>query len=289
MNPIIDRFKAYLSLTQPVIQFLGVGTGAAALVIEGSLLSNPLRLILVLVLLALAGGSAKAFNQIFERDIDARLERTRMKRPLPQGKLTVREAAIFASALGIIAVLLMGVLFNWLAAFILLLTITFYSLIYTFYLKPRTPANIVIGGAAGAMGPVICWAAAAGSLTLTPWLIFAIVFFWTPPHFWSLAIYYHSDYEEIGIPFLPLVIGDERTWLYIFFYTVITVAFTPLLAFAGLGLIYLITAAVLGIIFIIWVRWAQNQATRKAAHSLFLYSIVYLMTLCAAMIVDRLL
>jgi protoheme IX farnesyltransferase len=282
MSKLLDLLK----LTKPEIMLLVILTGAAALVMEGSLLRAPLRFAAVILGLGLAGGSANALNQYFERDIDARMSRTRKKRPLPLRRLTPNEALSFAVGIGIASVLLFGLLFNWLAAGLAAATILFYSLYYTLWLKPRTHLNIVIGGAAGAMAPVIAWAAATGTLAWTPWILFLIIFVWTPPHFWALALCMKRDYEAVAMPMLPVIKGDAETRRQIFVYTIWLVGISLALLLVKAGLIYLLFALGLGGLFL-WKAyrvWRKNENTQ--AWSLFSYSIVYLMTLFTAIIVD---
>jgi protoheme IX farnesyltransferase len=289
MQAIFARLKAYISLTEPAIQLLGVCTGAAALFMESSLISQPIRFLFLLILLALGGGSAKILNQICERNVDALMERTRNKRPLPSGRVTLIEATLFGLILVAVSVGGMMRLFNLLAGFLLLSSIVFYVFFYTLYLKPRTSQNIVIGGLAGAMGPVICWAAAVGRLEFDPFLLSAVIFFWTPPHFWALAIYYKEDYQKTGIPMLPIVLGEEKTWIFIQASTLITVLFSLALALTGLGVLYLIAATLIGIGFIAIVLRAGTIGTREAARRVFILSIVYMVLLCVAIVGDRLL
>lgn len=278
----------YIQLTKPRIMLLVLLTGACALVMEGSMLHQPLRFFLFLLGLYLTGGSANAFNQYFERDIDSRMSRTVRRRPLPQGALTPAGALIFAVGIAVAGVLLLGLVFNWLTAALSMTTILFYSLVYTLILKPSTYLNIVIGGAAGAMAPVGAWAAATGGTAFAPWTIFLIVFLWTPPHFWSLALVYQHDYERVGLPMLPVVKGDDNTLTQIFRYSVALVAgsLTPLLF--GSGLLYAIIAAVLGVIFIRKAVAARRGKTKPLIRGLFHFSIIYLLTLLVGLIVDKL-
>src|SRR3990167_3130649 len=206
--------RAYLELTKPRISLLFATTGLAALVLEGSLSTS---WILVLAIF-LVGGSANSFNQYFERHIDSQMERTAQKRPLPLKKMSPLSALSFSIGIGVIG---LGMLFQWgslLASLLGLFTILFYSFFYTLWLKPRTPYNIVIGGAAGAMGPLIAWAAVTGTLSWIPLAMFAIVFFWTPPHFWALALCCKEDYAKVALPMLPIVAGEEATRKQIFYY-----------------------------------------------------------------------
>jgi protoheme IX farnesyltransferase len=282
----ISKLRDYLQLTKPEIMLLVILTGAAALVMDGSLVHAPLRFAAVILGLGMAGGSANALNQYFEREIDARMSRTRKKRPLPLGRLTPNEALAFALGIGIGSVLLFGFLFNWLSAILAAATILFYSLYYTLWLKPRTHLNIVIGGAAGAMAPVIAWAAATGGMAWTPWILFLIIFVWTPPHFWALALCMKRDYEAVSMPMLPVIKGDAETRRQILIYSLWMVGISLALLLVKAGLIYLLAAVALGALFV-WKAyrvWRRNENTQ--AWGLFGYSIVYLMTLFIAMIVD---
>jgi protoheme IX farnesyltransferase len=248
-----------------------------------------------LLLVTLAGGtgsaaSAQAINCIYDRDIDYDMERTR-HRPLPSGKIQPRDALIFAIALAIISFTLLAVFANLLAALLALSGIVFYVLIYTHFLKRHTTQNIVIGGAAGAVPALVGWAAVTGSLGWAGWLIFAIVFLWTPPHFWALALMIKDDYAQVGVPMLPVVAGDEATVRQIWYYTLATVVATLLLVYPlGVsGLIYGAVAIYLGSLFILksW-RLLQNPEDKSLAKGVFLYSILYMMLLCAGMVVDSL-
>lgn len=280
--------RDYVQLTKPTIMLLVLFTGAAALVLEGSLLQEPLRFALVLVGLYLTGGSANALNQVFERDIDRQMARTRHRRPLPLGRLGVRQAAIFSVGIGVTGVLLFGFVFNWLTALLSLGTILFYSLFYTLWLKPNTAQNIVIGGAAGAMAPVGAWTAASGQMAVTPWLMFAVVFLWTPPHFWALALFCKDDYLKAQLPMMPVVKGDESTLRQILAYSVALLVVSLALYTVGAGWLYLSSAVLLGG----WLLWKAARAWRErsipAMRALFGYSIVYLFALFTMMVVDAL-
>jgi protoheme IX farnesyltransferase len=203
--------RQYLQLTKPTIMLLVLFTGATALVVEGSMLARPGAFILFMVALYLTGGCANSLNQYFERDIDAKMTRTASRRPLPQKRLTPGQALTFSVAIGLTGLAILAFYFNWLTALLSLATILFYGLFYTLYLKPTTSQNIVIGGAAGAMAPVGAWAAATGGTAWAPWLMFAIIFLWTPPHFWSLAVAYKDDYKKVDYPMMPVVKGDRAT------------------------------------------------------------------------------
>jgi protoheme IX farnesyltransferase len=282
-SPVRD----YIELMKPRIVALVIVTAVAGVVVEGSLLREPWRLALVLLGITLTAGSANAFNQYFERDLDARMERTRTRRPLPLQKLTARNALAFAVAIGAGATLLLGAVSNLLAASLALGTIVFYGFFYTLWLKPRTVHNIVIGGAAGAMGPVIAWAAAAGSLALPPVLMFLVIFLWTPPHFWALAVCVGDDYRKVGIPMLPIVKGNAETYRQIVWYSVALAALTIAMPFlhAG-GLVLAAVALPLSAIFVWKALRARRAASVERAWDVFGYSIVYLFALFLGMIAD---
>jgi len=282
-----SRVRAYLALTKPTLQLLVVLTGAAALAVEGFLLTAPFRAALALTLLALSAGSAKALNQYLEREVDGRMERTRRRRPLPLGQVSPHGALVFALLLGSASVLGFWRWFTPAAALLTAGTILFYSFFYTLYLKPRTPYSIVIGGVAGGMGPVIAWAAAGASLLRPePWLMLALVFLWTPPHFWSLALRYRDDYKEAGYPMLPTVRGEAAAWRAIRRYAWATALFSPAVAWMG-GWIALLAAPLLGALLILRVIRAEKAGTPEAAGGVFAFSIVYLLAFFAAVGVGR--
>jgi len=279
--------RDYVELMKPRIVALVIVTAVAGLVVEGTLLRDPIRLLLVLLAITLTAGSANAFNQYFERDLDALMERTRKRRPLPLHRLPPRNALAFAVGIGALATLLLAVTSNLLAASLALGTIIFYGFFYTLWLKPRTVHNIVIGGAAGAMGPVIAWAAAAGTLTLPPVLMFLVIFLWTPPHFWALAVCVREDYKKVGIPMLPIVKGDRETYRQIVWYSLALAALTVAMPFvhAG-GLVLAAVALPLSGLFVWKAIEARRAATVERAWGLFGYSIVYLFALFLGMIAD---
>jgi protoheme IX farnesyltransferase len=287
--PGLSKLKDFLQLTKPRIMLLVLMTAVAALVMEGSMITQPLRLLLFLLGLFLTGGSANAFNQYLERDIDSHMSRTVRRRPLPTGRLKPLEALLFATAIGASGVLLLGLVFNWLTAALSLGTILFYAFIYTLLLKPNTYLNTVIGGAAGAMAPVGAWAAATGGTTPAPWAIFMIVFLWTPPHFWSLALICEKDYQRVRLPMLPVVKGVDNTLTQILLYTLalVLVSLTPLLL--GAGVLYGVTALILGIALIRRAVQAKRSRGNDRIRSLFHFSIVYLLTLLIGLILDQVL
>jgi protoheme IX farnesyltransferase len=263
-------------------------TGATALVAEGSMLSQPGRFALVMLALYLTGGCANALNQYFEREIDAIMVRTAKRRPLPMERMTSRQALIFSITIGLLGVAIFAVYFNLLSAAMSVATILFYSLFYTLWLKPNTVQSIVIGGVAGAMAPVGAWAAATGGTAVLPWLLFLIVFLWTPPHFWALALFCKDDYVRAQLPMMPVVKGDASTLRQIVVYSFIVVAASLALIFHGGGWLYALAAAILGVWFIVKAIDAQRKQSEKTARRLFGYSIVYLFGLFTAIIVDRL-
>ena len=286
---MLAAINNYVQLTKPSIMLLVIFTGTTALIIEGSFLAQPLKFILVLVGLYLTGGCANALNQYFERHLDAKMTRTRNRRPLPTGKLTPNQALIFSTTIGFIGVALFAYFFNWLTAALALGTILFYSLYYTLWLKPNTPQNIVIGGIAGAMAPVGAWAAATNSMAVSPWIMFLIIFLWTPPHFWALALFCKDDYKLSGLPMMPIVKGDDSTRLQIIVYSIILFFVSLTLGFFGASWIYIITAVVLGVIFIQKAYQLYREKTDQKARALFGFSLLYLFGLFAAIIIDGLL
>jgi protoheme IX farnesyltransferase len=280
---------AYFTLTKPTIMLLVLFTSLTALVIEGSMLDQPGRLLLVLLGIYLTGGCANALNQFFEREIDARMERTKLRRPLPLHSLTPGAALTFAVIIGAMGVFILAFWFNWLAALLSLLTILFYSLIYTLLLKPNTTQNIVLGGVAGAMAPVGAWAAAAGTTPVIPWLLFLIVFLWTPPHFWALAMAYKDDYIKARLPMLPVVAGDDTTLKWIIGYSWLLVFVSLMLPLFVGNWIYFLSALALGgwLLKCCFAAWSDRSET--VLKGLFFYSILYLFGLFLALILDVLL
>lgn len=277
----------YLNLTKPRISLLFAITGLAALIIEGSLLSEPGKLWLIVAAIFMVGGSANAFNQYFERDIDKQMARTAKKRPLPSGKIKPVGALIFSIVLGAIGT---SILIYWgglLAGVLGLGTILFYSFYYTLWLKPRTPYNIVIGGAAGAMGPLIGWAAATGNVAWIPLMMFAIIFFWTPPHFWALALFCKEDYSKVNYPMLPNVAGDEKTRKQILYYSLTLIPLSVSLFFLkAVGWLYFGVALGLSILFVFGAIKIYTKKTTKIYKRFFGYSILYLLLLFVVIIID---
>jgi protoheme IX farnesyltransferase len=283
------KMLAYLQLTKPRISLLFAITGLTAILMEGSLLSYPWRIAALVLSIFMVGGAANAFNQYFEREIDKQMRRTAKKRPLPRGIITPQAALVFSIGIGVVGIFSLFIWGGWLAAVFGLATILYYSFYYTLWLKPRTPYNIVIGGAAGAMGPLIGWAAASGGVDWVPFLLFLIVFMWTPPHFWALALCCKEDYEKVSLPMLPVVAGEEVTLRYIVLYSLLLVPVTlSLYFFKVVGGLYLGVALILGALFIAGSFWIHHKKTIKSYWAFFGFSIVYLLLLFIALISDTL-
>jgi protoheme IX farnesyltransferase len=286
----------WLTLLKPRVMTLVVFTGAIGLLIAPAPL-HPVLAFAAILAIAIGSGAAGAINMWYDRDIDALMRRTR-SRPIPAGRIAPGDALGFGIVLAVASVAIMGLATNFLAAAVLALSIVFYVAVYTMWLKRATPQNIVIGGAAGAFPPVIGWVAATGHLALLPILLFLIVFFWTPPHFWSLSLYASGDYARAGVPMLPVVAGARATRRQIFLYTLLLVPLSLLPAALNLtGMIYGVSAAVLGGLFLhhAWkvLRDAQDGTGRSLsgdapARAAFRYSILYLFLLFFALAIDRL-
>lgn len=284
---MINKIKSFFALTKPTIMILVVVTGATALVLEGSLLSHPYKFLLALLAVYLTGGCANALNQYFERDIDAKMKRTAGRRPLPQHQIGKIPAFIFSISIGVTGLLIFGIFFNWYSSLLSLSTILFYSLFYTLYLKPNTAQNIVIGGAAGSMAPVGAWVAASGHMAVDPWILFLVIFLWTPPHFWALALVYKDDYRVANLPMMPIVKGDDSTFRQIIVYSWLLVLSSLFMVLnADMGPIYLITALALGYIFIQKSRRASKIRSESEIRGLFGYSIIYLFSLFLVIVID---
>jgi len=280
------RLGAYVALTKPrIIELLLITTLPTMIVAQRGL--PPVWLMMATLLGgALAAGGANAINMVVDRDIDKLMHRTR-KRPLVTGAVTPRNALIFAITLEVVAFVELWSWVNLLSAALAVSATLFYVFVYTLWLKRTTSQNIVIGGAAGAVPVLVGWAAVTDSLAWTPVVLFALIFVWTPPHFWALAVKYKEDYQAANVPMLPAVATFKRTALEILVYSVVLVAVSLLLApVAKLGAIYVISAAVLGAVFIGLAVRLLSRATPKAAMQLFSYSITYLTLLFVLMAVD---
>jgi heme o synthase len=286
----LEVVQSYYLLTKPRIIPTLLITTAGSMWIAAKGQVDPLLLLVTLAGGTLAAASAQTINCVYDRDIDYDMERTR-HRPLPSGKIQSRDALIFAAVLGILSFTLLYAFANLLAALLAMSGIVFYVLVYTHLLKRHSTQNIVIGGAAGAIPALVGWAAVTGTLSWAAWLIFAIVFVWTPPHFWALALMIKDDYAKVGIPMLPVVAGAKATVQQIWWYTLITVLASLLLIYPlhQTGLIYAAVAVALGSVFIhkAW-KLLQNPDDKPTAKGLFLYSISYMMLLCLSMVVDSL-
>ena len=286
----LEVVRSYYQLTKPRIIPLLLITTAASMWIASDGRVDPILLLVTLLGGTLAAASAQVLNCIYDRDIDYTMTRTR-QRPIPAGKVKPIHALIFAIILGILSFALLTFFANLLAAFLAMSGIVFYMLIYTHWLKRHTTQNIVIGGAAGSIPPLVGWAAVTGNLSIIPWLLFTIIFLWTPPHFWSLALMIKDDYAEVEIPMLPVVAGEEETVKQIWIYTLLVVPCSLLLVYPlnNLGIVYGAIAFYLGYIFLrkAW-QLKQTPTDKQLARSLFKYSIFYMMLLCVGMIVDSL-
>ena len=287
-EPSLASVGDYIALMKPRVMSLVVFTALVGLAVApGSL--HPVAAFTALLCIAVGAGAAGALNMWYDADVDALMTRT-ARRPVPMGRVRPSEALAFGLTLGSFAIVVLGLLVNWVAAALLAFTIFFYVVIYTIWLKRSTPQNIVIGGAAGAFPPMIGWAAVTGSLSLEPVLLFLIIFFWTPPHFWALALYRTEDYARARIPMLPVVSGDASTRRQIMLYTLVLV---PLgvapWAFGYTGALYGVTALVTGAIMVMlgWQVFRESRPAERASRNLFAFSILYLFLLFAVLLVER--
>jgi protoheme IX farnesyltransferase len=277
----------FVELLKPRVMSLVVFTALTGMVAApGSI--HPVLGIIALLAITIGAGAAGALNMWYDADIDARMART-AARPIPRGRLTPDEALSFGSVLSVFSVLTLGVLINWTAGALLAVTIAFYIFIYTMWLKRLTPQNIVIGGAAGSFPPMIGWAVVTGGVSIDSVLMFLIIFMWTPPHFWALALYRCRDYERVGVPMLPVVAGPTETRRQIWLYSLVLVPLAMLPSAIGLaGVVYAVSSAVLGAIFL-YFAWRVRKVTEgreadAAAKRLFTFSILYLFLLFAVML-----
>jgi protoheme IX farnesyltransferase len=281
----------FLALLKPRVMSLVVFTALVGLMIApGSI--NPVIGAVAIFAIAVGGGASGALNMWYDADIDAIMKRTQ-SRPIPGGRVTPGEALAFGLFLSVFSVMVLGLATNWVAGGLLAFTIFFYVVVYTMWLKRSTTQNIVIGGAAGAFPPMIGWAAATGSIAIEPVILFAIVFLWTPPHFWALALVKNEDYTRAGVPMMPVIAGERATRLNILLYTLllVPVALAPYALGFG-GMLYLI-ASVMGGGFMLFWAWDIFRARPKAEDTracwrMFGGSILYLFALFAALLVERL-
>ncbi|MCB5424000.1 protoheme IX farnesyltransferase [Altererythrobacter sp. CC-YST694] len=287
-------WRDFFALTKPRVMSLVVFTGLCGMIAAPGHI-HPVLGFTAILCIAMGAGGAAALNQWWEADLDAGMKRT-AGRPLPQGRMDRTSARDFGVGLSAASVLLMGLAIGWLAGVILAVSIFYYSVVYTIWLKPRTPQNIVIGGGAGAFPPLIGWVAVTGDITLMPVLLFAIIFFWTPPHFWALALFVKSDYAKVGIPMMPVVAGEASTRKQILAYSVLLLPLSASPWFiGGTGAVYGIAALALSALFlalsvpVAFRRKAGDEDSMKPEKRLFAYSVFYLFALFAALVADRLL
>jgi protoheme IX farnesyltransferase len=279
----------YVALLKPRVMSLVIFTALVSLVIAPGHV-HPVLAITSLLCIAVGAGASGALNMALEGDIDALMSRT-ANRPIPRGRITPPEAMAFGVTLSFFSVMTLGILVNWVAGSLLAFTIFFYVVIYTMWLKRWTAQNIVIGGAAGSLPPVVAWAAATGSLSAEPLLLFLIIFFWTPPHFWALALFRSDDYARAGVPMLPVVAGPDATRLQILLYTIVLVAVAaapwPLGYFdAAYGVTSLILGTgMLALAVNVYRRRAKAESLR-ATRKLFAFSIFYLFALFATLLLE---
>ena len=279
--------KNFITLCKPRVNALIVFTA-----VIGMFLSTPAMVPIDILIASIFGigfvsGAAAAFNCLIEEKIDSRMARTR-GRPLATGKITQQETFVFAALLGGLGLIILFYFVNFLTMWLTLLTFFSYSVVYTIFLKPATPMNIVIGGASGAMPPVLGWAAVNNQLSPEAWILFLIIFCWTPPHFWALALYRREEYAKVGIPMLPVTHGEKFTLLHIVLYTIILAIVTMMPFSVGMtGLIYLFFATILNAIFLYYVVMLYRSYSDKLSKKIFNYSILYLGLIFTAFLVDH--
>jgi protoheme IX farnesyltransferase len=279
----------YVALLKPRVMSLVIFTALVGLVVAPGHV-HPVLAITSLLCIAVGAGASGALNMALEGDIDALMSRT-ANRPIPRGRITPPEAMAFGVTLSFFSVMTLGILVNWVAGSLLAFTIFFYVVIYTMWLKRWTAQNIVIGGAAGSLPPVVAWAAATGSLSVEPLLLFLIIFFWTPPHFWALALFRSDDYARAGVPMLPVVAGPDATRLQILLYTIVLVAVAaapwPLGYFdAAYGVTSLILGSGMLALAVNVYRRRERSESLRATRKLFAFSILYLFALFATLLIE---
>lgn len=278
------RIRDYIALLKPRVMSLVVFTGFAGMwIAPGMSDTHPLLLAVAMMCLAIGAGAAGAVNMWFDRDIDEIMTRTK-NRPIPAGRLAPEEALAFAVILSLASFMVMGLALNWVAAGLLAFANLFYVVVYTMWLKRSTPQNIVIGGAAGAFPPMIGWAAVTGDISLLPVLLFAIIFFWTPPHFWALSLFANEDYKRAGVPMMPVARGVRATKIQMLAYTLLLLPLTAspwLLGFTSW--IYGLCAIILSAVFILAATKVFLHEDLKHARRMFSYSIFYLFSLFLAL------
>ena len=288
--PAGGEVSDFIALLKPRVMSLVVFTGLVGMMAAPGGL-HPVLAGIALLCIAVGAGASGALNMWYDADIDAHMART-AARPIPRGRVTPDEALTFGIILSVFSVVTLGLLVNWVAGVLLALTIAFYVFVYTMWLKRRTPQNIVIGGAAGAFPPMIGWAAVTGSVSLESIVLFLIIFLWTPPHFWALALYRARDYERVGVPMLPVVAGAQETRRQILLYSLLLVSFAVVPAFIGLGgVTYMVASVALGAVFMFYAvkvyRVVEGREADRAAKELFAYSILYLFLLFAVLLAEH--
>ena len=288
LNSLASKFKAYFSLLKPRVMSLSIFTSFVGMLIapvENSFYSS----CLIILAISIGSGASGALNMWYERDTDKLMTRTK-DRAIPAGIIAPNSALLFGTFLSILSVTILYYISNFLAAFLLAITIAYYIFVYTIWLKKRTPQNIVIGGAAGAFPPMIGWAAVTGSLSYEPLIIFMIIFLWTPPHFWALALYKSNEYKKAGIPMMPVIVGPKKTLNMIVTYSFLLMPFT-----VGLGVFYsyfyTFSALVLSTIFIFLSLKLKNtspddQNFEKKAQQFFYFSIIFLFNIFSILLID---
>jgi len=281
------RVGDYFALLKPRVMSLVVFTGLVGMAVAPGTL-HPVLAFTALLCIAVGAGASGAINMWYDADIDAIMERTKA-RPIPAGRITANEALAFGTALSIASVVLMGLAINYVAAVLLAVTIAFYVFVYTMWLKRRTPQNIVIGGAAGAFPPMIGWAAVSGDVSVESMVLFAIIFMWTPPHFWALSLWRDIDYAKAGVPMLPVVAGREATRKQVVLYSVLLFPVTIMPYFLGFaGIFYGFGATILSTLFVLGAIKVYAKKDEGSAKQLFAYSILYLFLLFAILLGESL-
>lgn len=287
MISLIEHWRGYLEITKPKVVLLLVFTAMVGMALAVPAWPPLQEAFFGLLGIGLASSSAAAINHVIDQRSDAQMGRTK-NRPIPQGHLNTKQCLLFAFGLGAIAMIMLVVLVNVLTAVLTFLSLIGYAVVYTVYLKRATPQNIVIGGAAGAMPPVLGWAAVTGEVTAGALLLFLIVFIWTPPHFWALAIHRREDYAKVDIPMLPVTHGVAFTRIQILLYTVLLLIVSIFPYLIGMsGLVYLVAAIVLGAMFMYHVVKMFDDKNEKQPIKTFVFSINYLMWLFAVMLIDH--
>ena len=283
---IKEKFRGYVSLTKPRIMVLLLVTAMTGLFLGEQGVPSLTLVIVVLIGGAFASGGASSLNHYLDRDIDSKMNRTK-NRPIPSKQISPVEALLFGVVLNALGFLVFIYWANLLSAILAITGTLFYIFVYTMLLKRNTPQNIVLGGAAGAIPPLVGYAAVTGTVSMSAIYLFLIIFFWTPPHFWSLALMIKDDYERAGIPMLPVVKGVDHTKRSIFAYTVLLVGLTLMFVWMeGMGWLYFITSLVLGSMFVYYAWALLRRGTERATKRMYLYSLAYLFLLFAAIMLD---